>query len=152
MIRNEQEYQEVLSRLRQDEEIIEQQRSQLALAGLSDQLVQKALEPMLCFHEQLKEELEWYHRVKRRDFGTIRNMVDVGKYLIALRIANGITQAELARKLGVSEAQVSRDERNDYHGIGLERAQRILDAMDECFEIRVVEKHKMPANTDRVAI
>src|SRR5690242_14489739 len=116
MIRNEQEYQEVLGRLKQDEELIAQQKKQLETLNLSLEEIQKALEPMLCFHEQLKEELDWYDRVKRREFGTIRNMVDVGKYLIALRIANGISQAELARKLGVSEAQISRDERNDYHG------------------------------------
>jgi len=31
--------------------------------------------------------------------------------------------------LGVSEAQVSKDERNEYHGITVEKAQRILEAL-----------------------
>ena len=31
--------------------------------------------------------------------------------------------------MGVHESQVSRDERNEYHGITLERASRVLDAL-----------------------
>jgi hypothetical protein len=31
--------------------------------------------------------------------------------------------------VGVHESQVSRDERNEYHGVTVERASRILDAM-----------------------
>jgi hypothetical protein len=36
------------------------------------------------------------------------------------RIAQGITQRELAKRLGLHESQVSRDERNEYFGITLE--------------------------------
>lgn len=41
-----------------------------------------------------------------------------------------VTVQKLAARLSVSEAAVSRDERNEYHGITLERAQRILDALE----------------------
>jgi transcriptional regulator with XRE-family HTH domain len=37
--------------------------------------------------------------------------------------------AELARRLGVHETQVSRDERNEYFSIALERAAKFLDAL-----------------------
>ena len=37
--------------------------------------------------------------------------------LIALWIAKGLTQRELAERLEVSEMQVSRDERNEYYGV-----------------------------------
>lgn len=46
-----------------------------------------------------------------------------------MRIARGLTQRELAERLGVNESMVSRDERNEYHGITVDRAMRILDAM-----------------------
>jgi len=36
---------------------------------------------------------------------------------------------DLAERLDVHESQVSRDERNDYHGITIERASRVLDAL-----------------------
>jgi transcriptional regulator with XRE-family HTH domain len=49
--------------------------------------------------------------------------------LISARIAKGLTQRQLAEKLGVNESQVSRDERNEYHGVTLDRAARILEVL-----------------------
>jgi len=63
-----------------------------------------------------------------------------GRLLIAARIANGLTQQELAERVGVSAAQVSRDERNEYHGIMVERAQLILDCLGERLTTRLDEK------------
>lgn len=54
---------------------------------------------------------------------------NAGQLLITSRIAQGISQRDLARRLDVHESQVSRDERNEYFGITLERAAKILDAL-----------------------
>lgn len=140
MIRSEKEYREAVERLRQDEEILTLQKEKLEGLGLSEEEVRRALEPMLSFRAQLEEEVEWYEKVRRRDFGIIRDMSTVGTLLIALRIANGLSQRELAERLGVSEAQVSRDERNEYHGITVDRVQRVLDAMGETLTSRVEDK------------
>ncbi len=140
MIRSEKEYREAVERLRQDGEIIALQKEKLEGLVLSEEEVRRALEPMLSFRAQLEEEVEWYERVRRRDFGIIRDLSTVGTLLIALRIANGLSQRELAKKLGVSEAQVSRDERNEYHGITVDRVQRVLDAMNETLTSRVEDK------------
>lgn len=40
-----------------------------------------------------------------------------------------MTQRQLANATGVSEQIVSRDEKNEYHAITIDRAQRILDAL-----------------------
>ena len=61
------------------------------------------------------------------------------------RIALGLTQQELAERLKVSAAQVSCDERNDYHGITVERAQRILEALG----VRFWAEATNPVLTDR---
>jgi DNA-binding Xre family transcriptional regulator len=140
VIRSEKEYREAVERLRQDEEVLALQKEKLEGLGLSEEEVRRALEPMLSFRAQLEEEVEWYERVRRRDFGIIRDLSAVGTLLIALMIANGLSQRELAEKLGVSEAQVSRDERNEYHGITVDRAQRVLDAMNETLTSRVEDK------------
>ena len=59
----------------------------------------------------------------------MQNFAGIGRLLIALRIAKGLTQRELAERLEVSERQVSRDERNEYHGVTVERANRIFEAL-----------------------
>lgn len=140
MIRSEKEYREALDRLKQDEEVLALQKEKLEEMGLSEEDVGRALEPMLSFRAQLEEEVEWFERVRRRDFEIVRDLSAVGTLLIALRIANGISQRELAERLGVSEAQVSRDERNEYHGITVDRVQRVLDALGETLTSRVDDK------------
>ena len=137
MIRNEKEYKEALARLEQDREVIAAQQQALADRGLAEEEVKRGLGPLLSFRAQLEEEVEWYERARRREFKVSHDVRDIGYMLIALRIANGLTQKELAEKLGVSEAMVSRDERNEYHGITVERAQRILDAMGEALRFEV---------------
>ena len=140
MIRSEKEYREAVERLGKDEEVLALQKEKLEGLGLSEVEVYRALEPMLSFRARLEEEVEWYERVRRQDFGVIRDLSAVGTLLIAVRIANGLSQKELAERLGVSEAQVSRDERNEYHGITVDRVQRVLDAMGETLTSRVEDK------------
>jgi ribosome-binding protein aMBF1 (putative translation factor) len=89
------------------------------------------------FHLQLMEEVESYERLKRQEFEELYNLRGLGHLLIALRIAQGISQRELAKRLGVHESQVSRDERNEYFGITLERAVKVLDALNVRLRTRV---------------
>lgn len=140
MIKTENEYQECLRRLKKDQDFILAQRKALKESGLSAEEIERAIEPSRSFNEQLEEEVEWYEHVKRRNFGPVRNLSGMGRLLIGLRIANGITQAELARRLNVDESQISRDERNEYHGITIERAQKILSALGEQVILNVEEK------------
>lgn len=106
--------------------------------GFSSGEAARALEPMLSFREQLREEVEAYENMKRGDLGKLRSLEGVGRWLIGVRIARGWTQKELAEKLGTTAAQVSRDERNDYHGITVERAQRILSVLGVEFVAEIV--------------
>jgi transcriptional regulator with XRE-family HTH domain len=78
----------------------------------------------------LNEEVESYERLKRGEFDALENLRGLGHLLISVRIAQGISQRELARRLDVHESQISRDERNEYFGITLERAIKILDALN----------------------
>jgi DNA-binding XRE family transcriptional regulator len=138
MIRNEKEYKEAVRRLKQDKEVIQKQKKSLESVNLPPEEINRALEPMLSFHQQLVEEVEWYERVKRKDLDTISSLDEVGRLLIALRIASGLTQKDLAKCLGVTEAQISRDERNEYHGISLERAQKIIRIFGVHVEAKIV--------------
>lgn len=129
MIRNESEYQEALGRLAEERARLEEHSARLSDMGLNEAELKRALDPLRSFHLQLEEEVQSYERLKRGDLGELFNLHGFGRMLVALRIARGMTQSELASRLGVHASQVSRDERNEYHGITIERASRVLDAM-----------------------
>ena len=129
MIRNETEYQQAVRRLNEEKGRLHDHQRRLEQSGLGAEELKRALDPLRSFHLQLEEEVESYERLKRGDLGELLNLHGLGHTLVALRIALGLTQRELAERLDVHESQVSRDERNEYHGITIERASRILDAM-----------------------
>ena len=58
------------------------------------------MQPRLSFDAQLAEETAWYEQVRRREIKPISNLAHIGRMLIALRIANGMSQKELADRLG----------------------------------------------------
>lgn len=129
MIRNEAEYKKAVRRTVDEQKRLEEHRAALESEGFTAEQVQRALDPILSFHLQLQEEVDSYERLKRGDMGELLNLHGLGMTLIGLRIALGLTQREFATRLRVSETQVSRDERNEYHGITVERAAQILDAL-----------------------
>jgi ribosome-binding protein aMBF1 (putative translation factor) len=129
MIRSEKEYRAAVERVRQEKDRLARQGAELLALGLGPAEIKRALDPMRSFHQQLEEEVTSYERLKRGEFDELLNLRGVGQLLVSLRIARGLTQRQLAEKLGVHETQVSRDERNEYHGVTLERASRILEVL-----------------------
>jgi ribosome-binding protein aMBF1 (putative translation factor) len=130
MIRNETEYQEASARLAEERRRLADHRVRLQEAGLTKTEIKRVIDPMESFHLQLREEVESYERLKRGEFEELENLRGLGHLLISVRIAQGISQRELARRLNVHESQVSRDERNEYFGVTLERAIKILDVLN----------------------
>jgi ribosome-binding protein aMBF1 (putative translation factor) len=129
MIRSEIEYKAAVARFNEQQRLLDGQQEKLKQAGLGSDEIKRVTDPIQSFRHQLLEEIESYERLKRGDFGEIRDLRDVGQLLIAVRIYRGFSQRELAERLGVHESQVSRDERNEYHGITVERAARILELL-----------------------
>lgn len=130
MIRNEAEYQHASARLLEERTRLSEHRTRLVEAGLNEEEVKRVIDPIESFHLQLKEEVESYERLRRGEFEELVNLRGLGHLLISLRIAKGISQRDLAKRLEVHESQISRDERNEYFGITLERAIKILDALN----------------------
>jgi ribosome-binding protein aMBF1 (putative translation factor) len=149
MIRNENEYKEAVRRIAEEQARLKEQRAKLGETDLSNAEIKRVLDPMRSFHEQLKEEVGSYERLKRGEFDELHNFEGVGRLLIALRISQGLSQRELAERLGVHETQVSRDERNEYHGITVERANKILEALGAVVETRVTATASETKNAKR---
>src|SRR5262249_34133714 len=129
MIRSDSEYQEAQGRLAAEKARLADHETRLKKTGLKGEELKRALDPLRSFHLQLEEEVVSYERLKRGDVGELHNLHGLGTMLVGLRIFKKVSQRDLAERLGAHESQVSRDERNEYHGITVERASRVLDAL-----------------------
>jgi ribosome-binding protein aMBF1 (putative translation factor) len=144
MIRNETEYQQAVARVDAERKRFTEHTDAWKKQGFTDDQIARLKEPLESFHMQLAEEVQSYERLKRGQFSEFENLHGLGQILIGLRIARGMTQRELARRLDVDETMVSRDERNEYHGITVDRARRVLDALGVRLVTRV-ELEPMPS-------
>lgn len=131
IIRSESEYREAKARLQDLRDQVKRIRKDLAGRKLGAKAIAVAVSPQEALADDIAWEISLYERLKAGDVDAIPSYPpqERGKALIALRICKGWTQRQLAAALGVSEALVSRDERNEYHGISLEKYGRVLDAM-----------------------
>ena len=137
MIRTEFEYQQTRQRIELSEQAFREEEAKLKARGLNRAQIKRALDPSRAFYAQLKSELDTYERLKRGKFDELHNLAGLGQLLIGARIASGLSQRGLAERLGVHESQVSRDERNEYNGITIDRANRILESLGVQITTRV---------------
>ena len=137
MIRNETEYQAAVARLQEHEARLSEQEASLRQEGFSPSQVKRGMDPLVSFTEQLREEIAYYEHLKQGNIPDLQGFTTIGHALIALRIAQDVSQSELAKRLEVDPSQISRDERNEYHGITIERAERVLQALGGNVRIRV---------------
>lgn len=127
MIRTEADYHEANERLAQERQRLCEHQDHLRAMPLGTEEVDRAIAPLMSFMRQLEEELAEYELITAGQVQELSNLYGLGRALVAIRIARGMTQRELAGRLEVNE--VSRDEKNEYRGITAERAARILDAL-----------------------
>ena len=72
---------------------------------------------------ELEAEIAEYEELRdgHMDSLTVSSLLDIPKVLIAARLSAGLTQSELAERIGVSQQQVQKDEAGDYTRASLER-------------------------------
>lgn len=80
---------------------------------------------------QLEDELREYDRLKSGQLSLPRmeRLDEIAPFISKIRIAKGVSQTELARRLGVSKQVISRYEESDYQTVAITRLQEILDAI-----------------------
>jgi HTH-type transcriptional regulator/antitoxin HigA len=80
---------------------------------------------------QLEDELREYDQLKSGEFtlSPVQRLDQIAPSIVKMRIAKGISQTELARRLGVSKQVISRHEESDYQTVGVATLQEILDAL-----------------------
>lgn len=62
-----------------------------------------------------------------------------------LRASRGLTQAELARKVGTTQSVIARLEDSDYEGHSLRMLRRIAEALDARLAVRLVPEEALAA-------
>ena len=80
---------------------------------------------------QLEEELREYDDLKSGELTlpNVERLDQIAPFIVKVRIAKGISQTELAKRLGVSKQVVSRYEETEYQTVAISRLQEILDAI-----------------------
>ena len=80
---------------------------------------------------QLEDELREYDQLKSGELALphVERLDQIAPFIARIRIAKGVSQTELARRLGVSKQVISRYEESDYQTVAIGRLQEILDAI-----------------------
>jgi HTH-type transcriptional regulator/antitoxin HigA len=80
---------------------------------------------------QLEDELREYDQMKSGELKLphFERLDRIAPSIVKIRIAKGVSQTELARRLGVSKQVISRYEESHYQTVAIDRLQEILDAI-----------------------
>ena len=96
-------------------------------------LIAKAQEDALCSQlADLESELSEYEALKAGEFqlDSLKVVADLPSILIKARIAQGLSQKELAERVGLKEQQIQRYEATDYASANLARIMEVASAFD----------------------
>jgi ribosome-binding protein aMBF1 (putative translation factor) len=131
MIKNEREYRITKAQAMKFEHAL----SQLSRSGEGVQLhplVRKAQRDAVQSQlDELKEELEEYELLRSGQYSVLSldSLEELPKALIRARIATGLTQRELAERLGLKEQQIQRYEATEYASADLARVNEVARAL-----------------------
>lgn len=134
MIRSDAEY----SKAKRDLELalarLEEERSYWLDEGMKEDEALVMLQPLRLRIAELRDQVELFKRIHAGDLSMFTTYEDIGRALIAARLARDLTQREFAELVGVHESQVSRYEKNEYHGVGAERMRDLMSKLGLGFE------------------
>jgi len=94
--------------------------------------------------EKTRDALQMIDRMVGDDAGLRRLIVEAGvnahiaQLIYDARVAAGLTQAQLAKRIGTKQPVIARLEDADYHGHSLSVLQGIAEALDRRLELRFV--------------
>ena len=138
MIQNQHQYKITNSKLKELELVL------LNLADnptqLSERLWQSQQAGVQVWIDRLKTEIIEYDLLQKgQSVLKISSLSELPIALIKARISRGMTQKELAEKIGVQEQQIQRYESNHYSSVSFDRLKEIFEALEISFKEVVME-------------
>lgn len=140
MIKNEKEKSRKVQQIKETEQLIAQNRELLKRVGVAEDKIEEHIALNKKLLADLRKEVDEYDKLKSGE-APCADITAIGDLLVKLRIFRGLTQKELAAKLNIDETQVSRDERNRYKGVSLNRLLEVIDKLDVEIKCEVVQRH-----------
>jgi HTH-type transcriptional regulator / antitoxin HipB len=128
MIQNEHQYKVTQGEIRKLEQVIEKLLEQDGLQSRQLAMMQHGFQTQI---DRMLVELREYDELKAGKIEiTMAAIEDSPRVLIQKRISLGMTQRELAAKLGIKEQMVQRYEANGYESISYQRLTEVWNALD----------------------
>jgi HTH-type transcriptional regulator / antitoxin HipB len=129
MIQNEHQYKVSQGKIREIEQHLDQlYKEKNSLHPRQFKMRENGLQGILL---EIQEEIEKYDALKEKPtFIEIESFAEIPVALIKARIASGMTQKDLADKLGMKEQQIQRYEANQYGSAGFHRLTEVAEALE----------------------
>lgn len=145
MIQNEHQYkvtQGEIKKLQQALDTLLEQADSMQPIQISS--IQKSFQQQI---DQMQAELQEYSDLKAGKLEiTMGSIEDLPKVLIQKRISLGMTQRELAEKLGIKEQMVQRYESTAYESISYQRLIEVWNALEASIAMMVVRGTSLNGN------
>ena len=134
MIQNERQYKVTQTKLRE----LEQGSATIATenASLHPRQILSQTNSYNKIVETLKQEIAEYEQLKSGQVEKLQlvSLDDLPIAIIKARISSGMTQKDLAQKIGTQEQQIQRYEANHYSAISFDRLLKVADAVGISFK------------------
>ncbi|WP_332773438.1 XRE family transcriptional regulator [Phenylobacterium sp.] len=114
-----------------DEALSSEQALRSIVEGLPAEVIEGVRRSLKTERRELAELLEAYRAAKSGDYDPLKAQAgtDPGAFLIAARIMKGLSQKDLARKLGLREQMIQRWEAEKYRSISLSNFQKVAQTL-----------------------
>ena len=114
-----------------DEALSSEQALKSIVEGLPAEVIEGVRRSLKTERRELVERLDAYRAAKSGNHGPFKAQAgtDPGAFLIAARIMRGLSQKDLARKLGLREQMIQRWEAEKYRSISLSNFQKVAQTL-----------------------
>lgn len=128
-ILTDEEYEYAKKMLSKSDELFAKQDCDLSAEGYSAEDRKRLGSASITYAKQCQEEIAFYEQLKAGKIVESFDILQLPRMLSCLRIASGLSQQELAARLGKTVKQQKTSERHEFHGLQLKQIQQVLDVL-----------------------